>query len=78
VRGIGSVAGDRRRFTGRGISRLGKTDVQIDVPDGSPVGALGVHRQPLRTVAGRMNLLFGDVRILMPPRVSSEPAAPAE
>ena len=66
VRGIGSVQGDRRRFTGRGISRLGKTDIEIDISPASPFHALGLHEQQLRGVAGQMNLLFGDVRILKP------------
>jgi hypothetical protein len=81
VRGIGSVDGDRRRYTGRGISRLGRTQVEMDVPVDSPIAELGLHTQPLRTVAGQMNLLFGDVRILAPPRaaaVTPVPAAPSE
>lgn len=77
VRGIGSVQGDRRRFTGRGISRLGRTAVEVEVPATSPFYELGLHTEPLRGVAGRMNLLFGDVRILQPAPPTPRRAAPA-
>lgn len=66
VRGIGSVQGDRRRFTGRGLSRLGTTTISVDVAPDAPFAPLGLHEQPLRTMAGEMNVLFGDVRILAP------------
>jgi hypothetical protein len=78
VRGIGSVHGDRRRFTGRGISRLGTTTVDVDVAPDSPFFDLGLHDQPLRGVAGQMNLRFGDVRILAPAPPTPRRAAPAE
>lgn len=76
VKGIGSVQGDRRRFTGRGISRFGRTTVEVEVPPTSPFYGLGLHEQPLRGLAGTMNLLFGDVRILKPAPPTPRRAAP--
>ena len=67
VVGIGSVDGDRRRFTGRGISRMAPIPLTLDIPAESPFFPLGLQDAQVRGVAGRLNLRFGDVRILAPP-----------
>lgn len=77
IHGIGSVNGDRRRFTGRGLSRLGRTSIDLHVPASSPFAALGLQHGATRGVAGRMNLSFGDIRVLAPPNASPSRSAPA-
>jgi hypothetical protein len=76
VRGIGSVDGDRRRFSGRGVSRFARVPVSLDVPADSPFAGLGLQHAQLKGVAGRISLSFGDIRVLSPPGVSPSPAAP--
>ena len=66
-RGIGSVAGDRRRYRGRGIARLGRTTVDFSVPGGSPLSEISAALQRPVWMAGDVNLRFGDIRILAPP-----------
>ena len=66
-RGIGSVAGDRRRYRGRGIARLARTPVAFDVPDASPLADVyGALQRPV-WMAGELHLTFDDIRILAPP-----------
>ena len=77
IHGIGSVNGDRRRFTGRGLSRLGRTSIDVHVAASSPFSGLGLQDGASRGAAGRMNLSFGDIRILAPPNASPSRSAPA-
>lgn len=72
-RGIGSVAGDRRRYRGRGVAWLARTDVDFAPADGSPLAEPYRRLQRPVWMAGHLNISFGDIRILAPPR---QPPAP--
>lgn len=77
VTSIGSVAGDRRRVRGRGVSWLRRVPLSVDIPDDAPFAALGLQDQALRGAAGLLRLRFGGIRILSPPPATPAPAAPA-
>jgi acetoacetate decarboxylase len=64
VLGIGSVNGDRRRFTARGLSWMAPATTSITIPHDSPFAGLGFADARRFSVAGRMSLLFGDLKIL--------------
>ena len=74
-RGIGSVSGDRRRYRARGVMRFGRTSVDFNVPDDSPLAEIYRGLQRPVWMAGDLNLSFGDIRILTP--AGAAPAAPA-
>ena len=74
-RGIGSVAGDRRRYRGRGIARLGKASAEFAVPDDSPLAEIYAALQRPIWMAGAVNLTFGDIRILTPPAAAPDARA---
>ncbi len=74
VVGIGSVDGDRRRFTGRGISRMAPTPVAVDVAEDSPFADLQLDSAKVVGAAGRIDLAFDGIRVLTP---SPSPATPA-
>jgi hypothetical protein len=71
--GLGSVAGDRRRYSARGLAWLRRTPVAVEAPDGSVIDRLTTNLQRSVTLAGDLDLRFGDIRILAPPDVT--PAA---
>jgi hypothetical protein len=72
-RGISSVEGDRRRYRARGVAWLARTPVAFQPGPDTPLAALyDVLERPV-WMAGRLNLSFGDLRILAPP-ATADPA----
>lgn len=68
VAAIGSVGGDRRAFSGGGISRLNRTEVRIAVAPDAPFAQLWAQVRPLTSFAGNISLRFGRLRLLAPAR----------
>ena len=66
VLGVGSVDGDRRRFTARGLSWMAAARVDLDIPSDSPLARYGFDTLRQFALAGNINLLFGGIRLLRP------------
>jgi hypothetical protein len=67
VTGVGSVDGDRRSYRALGVAWLGRTDVDLAVPPGSPLAPVAAGLQRRKTMAGDLNWRFGNITILAPP-----------
>ena len=64
---IGSVDGDRRAFSGGGVSRMGATPVHADVAHDAPFAQVWDAVDRFVSLAGEISLRFGRIRLLAPP-----------
>lgn len=64
---IGSVDGDRRAFSGGGLSRMGMAPVQATVAADAPFAEQWEAVNPFLALAGVISLRFGHIRLLAPP-----------